>query len=94
MQKYFQNFCKPNFYLRKNVNVLIHFKGLYANIYAKFLCKNCAICFLLFKAFQKAIKSKNPMTGSGSKYRFSRENVKIRHSGSVPKSGIKVPFPA
>ena len=76
MQKYLQNFRKLNLYSRKTEKVQIHFKGLSANIYTKLLCKNCAICFLLFKAFQKAIKSKNPMTGSGSKYRFSRENVK------------------
>ena len=76
MQKYLQNFRKLNLYSRTTEKVQIHFKGLCANIYAKLICKNCAICFLLFKAFQKAIKSKNPMTGSGSKYRFSRENVK------------------
>ena len=28
----------------------------------KIFAKNCAICFLLFKAFQRAIKSQNPMT--------------------------------
>ena len=33
------------------------------NIFAK----NCAICFLLFKAFQRAIKIQNPMTRSRSK---------------------------
>ena len=51
--------------------------------YAKFLPKNCAICFFLFKAFQRAIKIQNPMTESRSKYRFSREKVKIRHLGGV-----------
>ena len=29
---------------------------------AKFLRKNCAIGFLMFKAFQRAIKSRNPMS--------------------------------
>ena len=41
-----------------------------------FFSKICAICFLLFKAFQRAIKSQNPMTRSRSKYRFSRVTVK------------------
>ena len=36
------------------------------------------ICFLLFKAFERATKSQNPMTmtGSRSEYRFSRVEVK------------------
>ncbi len=38
---------------------------------------------VLFKAFQRAIKSQNPMTESRSKYRFSRVKVKIRHLGGV-----------
>ena len=38
--------------------------------YAKFLRKNRAIRFLLFKAFLRAIKSQNPMTGSRSKYKL------------------------
>ena len=42
----------------------------------KISSQNSAICFLLFKAFQSAIKSLNPMTGSGSKYRFSRVTEK------------------
>ena len=41
-----------------------------------FFCENCAIFFLLFNAFQTAIKSQNPMTGSMSKNRFSRVKVK------------------
>ena len=32
--------------------------------------------FLLFKAFQRDIKSRNPMIGSRSNYRFSRVKVK------------------
>ena len=39
-------------------------------IVAKFLRKNCVICFLLFKAFQRAKKSR-------SKYRFSWVKVNI-----------------
>ena len=57
------------------LNVQIHFKDIDAKIYAKFHCKNCAICLLLFKAFQK-IKSQNPMIGSRFKYRYSRVKVK------------------
>ena len=45
----------------------------HAKIFAKV---SKTICFLLFKAFQRAIKSRNPMTGSRSKYRFSRVKVK------------------
>ena len=43
---------------------------IYAKFVAKFLRKNCVICFLLFKAFQRAKKSR-------SKYRFSRVKVNI-----------------
>ena len=51
------------------------FKGSCAKIYRKCLCKNWTICFLLFKAFQRAKTSQNPMTGSRSKYRFSLVKV-------------------
>ena len=47
---------KLNLYSRKTKNVQI----LYKNICAKsmqIVHKNCAVCFLLFKAFQRAIKS-------------------------------------
>ena len=70
--KILQNFLKLNLYSRKTENVQILFKGICEKIYSKFLCKNCTICFFLFKAFQRAIKNRNPMTESGSKYRFSR----------------------
>ena len=50
MQKYWQNFQKLNFYSRKTENVQILFKDICAKIYAKFLRKNCPICFPLFKA--------------------------------------------
>ena len=63
MQKYLQNFQKQNFYSRKTETVQILLRGNCA----KLLRKNCAICFLLFKAFQRFIKSLNPMTGSRSK---------------------------
>ena len=65
-KKYLLNFQKLNLYSRKTENVQILFKGICANIYAKFLCKNCAICFILFKAFQRAIKSQNPITENGT----------------------------
>ena len=58
----------------KNVQNL--FKGICAKDYAKFLRKSCAIGFLLFKGFQRAVKSQNPMTGSRCKYRFSLVKVK------------------
>ena len=58
-----------------------------AKIYAKFLRENCAIGFPLFKAFQRAIKSRNPMTESRDKHRLSRVKVKLRHSGSMQDSG-------
>ena len=54
----------------------ILFKSICAKIYAKLFRTNYAICLLLFKAFQRAIKSGNPMTGSRSKCRFSRVQVK------------------
>ena len=72
----FVKFSKKIIYLRKTENVKILFKG----ICAKKLCKISSqkLCNLLplFKAFQRAIKSLNPMTGCRSKYRFSRVKVK------------------
>ena len=65
--------CK---YWRRTANVQHLFKGIFAKICRKILRNNCAICFLLFKAFHWAIKSRNPMTESRSKYRFSRVKVK------------------
>ena len=76
MQKYLQSFLKLKFYLRKTENVQIRFKDICAKNYAKFLRKNCAICFLLFKAFQRAIKNQNPISGSRSKNRLSQVKVK------------------
>ena len=64
MQKYWQNFQKLNFYSMKTENVQILFKDICAKIYAKFLRKNCLICFPLFKAFKRALKRRNPMLGS------------------------------
>ena len=69
-------FEKQNFYSRKTENLQILFKWICAKNNVKFLRKNCAIYFLLFKAFQRAIKSQNLMTGRKSKYRFSRVKVK------------------
>ena len=42
------------------------------------LCKISSpkLCFLLFKVFQRAVKSQNSMTESRSKYRFSQVKVK------------------
>ena len=57
--------------------------------------KNCAACFLLIKAFQRAIKSQNPMIGSKSKYRFSRVKVKQGIQAACPRTqavGIKARF--
>ena len=51
MQKYLQDVQKLNLYSRKTENVQILFKGICAKIYAKFLRKNCEICFLWFRAF-------------------------------------------
>ena len=45
--------------------------------FAKMFAKFSKIKFVLsFQAFQRAIKSLNPMTGSGFKYRFSRVQIK------------------
>ena len=63
MQKYTQN-------SRKTEKMQILFRGISPKIYANSFATDCAICFLLFKAFQRAIKNLNLMTGSGSKYRF------------------------
>ena len=51
------NVFKNNIFISEKRNVDILFKGIFAKIYAKFLRKNCAICFLMFEAFQRAIKS-------------------------------------
>ena len=61
----------------------ISFDGLYANKFQKYLCKICAIGFLLSKAFQKAKIYQNPTTESGSKQRFSFFTGKSSNSGSV-----------
>jgi len=55
------------------------YKKLCKNLFAKIVRS----ASFLFKAFQRAIKSQNPMTESRSKYRFSRVKVKIRHLGGV-----------
>ena len=44
--------------------------------YAKFIHKKLCNLLPLFKAFQRAIKSQNTMTGCRSKYRFCRVKVK------------------
>ena len=38
--------------------------------------KKCAICYLLFKDFHRAIQNQIPKTGSRYKYQLSREMVK------------------
>ena len=73
--KIFAKFLKLNLYSRKTENVQILFKGVCAKS-----MQNCPICFSSFKAlqtFQRAIQSRNPMTGSGFKYRFSRIKEKL-----------------
>ena len=57
--------------LRKTKNVQISFDGLFANNFQKFLCKTCAIRFLLSEDFQKAKFYQNLTSESGSKQRFS-----------------------
>ena len=53
--KIFAKFVKTEFlFARKTKNVQILFKGICAKKDAKFLRKICAICFLLFKTFQRA----------------------------------------
>ena len=64
-------FKKLNLYSRKTENMQTLFVGICAKICATFLRKNCTICFLWLLAFQ----SRNPMTRSRSKYRFSRVKV-------------------
>ena len=64
-----QYFHKLNLYSRKTENVQIFFKGTREKIYAKFLRKYCAIFFLLFKAFQKAIQSGSLHEDTGSRYK-------------------------
>jgi len=59
-------------YSRKTDNLQILFKIICVKIYAEFLRKNCVIFFFLFKTFQRAVKSQNPMTGSRFKYRFTQ----------------------
>ena len=66
MLKYLQNDQNS----RKTENVSC------AKICAKYIRKNCAICILLFKTFNRALKCRNPMTESRSKYRFSLVKVK------------------
>ena len=56
---------------KKTKNVQISFDRLYANNLQKFLCKTCAIRFLMSQAFQKAKIFQNLTTESGLKQRFS-----------------------
>ena len=49
-------FLNLNVYSRKTENVQIHFKGVCAKIFAKFLCRGCTIWLLLSEAFQRALK--------------------------------------
>ena len=46
-------------------------------IYNNFLCKSCAIRFLMSKAFQKAKRYQNQTTESGSKQRYSLLQEKV-----------------
>ena len=73
----FQNLQKLNFYSRK-LKMCKFF--LTASVQKKlckmFFGKNCPKGFFLFKAFQRAVESQNPMNGSRSKFRFSRVKVK------------------
>ena len=55
----------------------ISFDELFANDLQKFLCKTCAIRFLMLKAFQKAKNYQNLTTESGSKQRFSLLHEKV-----------------
>jgi len=64
MQNKLQNFQTLNFDSRKTENLQILFNGICAKNYAKCLCKSCHIGFFLFKAFQRAVESQNPMNGS------------------------------
>ena len=57
MQKYLQNFHqKLKMYSRKTENVPILLKDIFTKTFEKFLRKNCAFCFLLFKALFKLYK--------------------------------------
>ena len=47
MQNYLHNFKEPDVYLRKNKHVQISIVGLFAKNLQKFLCKTCAIRFLI-----------------------------------------------
>ena len=87
MQKYIQNFLKLNMYFKtencKCANS--HVRHLGKKSMRNFLAKIVqSSSFCSFKAFQKAIKSLNPITGSRSIYRVSGKG-KIRHSGSMPE---------
>ena len=64
-----KNICKM--YIQEKLKLCKFPSKAYVQICAKFLCKTCAICLLLFKAFQRTIKCWNLLTGSRSKYRFS-----------------------
>jgi len=74
MQKYLQNFQKLNVYSRKLKMCKSSLQAAVQKNYGKFAIVQSS--FFLFKAFQRAIQSINPMTGSRSKYRFSRVKVK------------------
>ena len=60
--KIFAKFSETKCLFKETENVQILFTGSCAKELWK-IC-NCAIFFLLFKAFQRAIQSINPMTGS------------------------------
>ena len=55
----------------------ISFDELYARNLQKFLCKTCAICFLMSWAFKKTKHYQNLTTESGSKQKFSLLQEKV-----------------
>ena len=57
--------------MKKTKNAQIFYDGLFANNLQKFLCKTCAIRFLMSLVFQKAKSYQNLTTESESKQRFS-----------------------
>ena len=83
--KIFAKFQKPNLCSRKTENVQILFKGICAKICTKCLRKNCAISFLLFQTFQRAIQCRNPMFERRSKDIFKSGKSKIRPLGNMPE---------
>ena len=69
--KIFAKFLKLNLYSRKTENVQILFKNLCK------IVQSASFRSRLSKTFQRDIHSRNPMTGSGFKYRFSQIKEKL-----------------